>query len=199
VAIRDLFWCCPVCGEAGSLRARRDADVCESCGAHARRAVGAQISVRAADGSVRTMTAAEWLDALPELPERLEPGEVGPERVIVRLARPARPVRRNGKLLGFGERFGEKQKGTVVLDDEALRFTSAERELLEYPLAAITAVQPSSTALQINARDRPVASFRFLDRSVRMWEAILQQRMRDLWLRRGEGEIVEFQPRICTR
>jgi hypothetical protein len=174
-------------------------DVCERCGAQAKRAAGAEISVCAADGSIRTMTAAEWIDSLPELPEQVDSGPVGPERATVRLALPARPVRRNGKLLGFGERFGRKREGTVVLDDEAIRFTSADGEVLEYPLTAVTAIQPSSTALQINARERPVAAFRFLDRSVRLWEVIIQQRMRDLYLRRGEGEIVEFQPRICTR
>lgn len=199
MAIRDLFWCCPACGRTASLRSRKNGDVCGTCGAELSRAEGADIALRTPHGDVTTRTATAWMDILPPLSERVESGPVGPERAVLRLALPARPVLRNGRLLGFGERFGPRRRGTITLGEESLRFTAANGELLEYPLDAITALQPSSTALQINARDRPVASIRFLDRSVRLWEAIIQERLRELFRRRGAGEIVEFQPRICTR
>jgi hypothetical protein len=66
----------------------------------------------------------------------------------------------------------------------------------EWPLADLTAVQPSSTSLQIKAKRRPVVSFKFVYSSSRLWEERIQLALRQHYSTR---EIIEFQPRICLR
>ena len=124
---------------------------------------------------------------------------MGPERAILRIAGAARPYHARGELIGWGERFGSKLRGHVRLTPDALIFRQAEWTEREWPLARLTAVQPTSSALQVKVRDQPVAYLKFLDGSVRLWEHRIQQRLRTLYQERGWGEIVEFQPRITTR
>ena len=88
--------------------------------------------------------------------------------------------------------------GLIALDEDGLSFRGADLTL-QWPLDQITAVQPTSSALQIKARAQPVAAIRFLEGSVRLWEDRLQTAIRDLWRRAGRGEITEFQPCIRTR
>ena len=66
----------------------------------------------------------------------------------------------------------------------------------EWPLSEITAVQPSSTALQVKARRQPVVSIKFSSSSSRLWEERLQVALRQHYSTR---DIIEFQPRICLR
>lgn len=63
---------------------------------------------------------------------------------------------------------------------------------------ARTAIQASSSSIQIKARGEPVVSFRFPEDSPRFWEELLQEALRRFYRERGMGEIREFQPRIET-
>ena len=100
--------------------------------------------------------------------------------------------------MGWIETFGPFRDGLIALDEDGLSFRGADLTL-QWPLDQITAVQPTSSALQIKARAQPVAALRFLEGSVRLWEDRLQTAIRELWRRAGRGEITEFQPCIRTR
>jgi hypothetical protein len=68
-----------------------------------------------------------------------------------------------------------------------------------WPLESLTAIQPSSSALQLRARGHTVISVRFLAASVLLWEHWLQEAVRRRYHALGKGEIAEFQPRISLR
>jgi hypothetical protein len=198
VPLADLLWACPVCGLVDGLRNDGADATCVGCGAAFRRAAGAQIAVRKPGGE-EVRSAADWLDALPDLSLDDPHAAVPPQRAVVRIGRPPRPLRFRGRYIGLGERFGEKMRGRISLTGDALVFEPDGGETLRWPLDRITAVQPTSSALQIKARDMPVAAIRFLEGSVRFWEFQIQERIRVRFRTDGHGEIVEFQPRICTR
>lgn len=196
MAIRDLLWACPACGEHEGLVAARGGEACRKCGARVRRGRGATIAVEAPGRPLLVRPAWEWVDALAA------PEDAGrPEgHAILREADAALPVREGSELLGFVERFGPKIPGTVRLGDDALTFLpdsgGAERI---WRLLDVTAVQPASSTLQLKVRTQPVVTLRFTDGSVRLWEHRIQQRLRAAWRAAGRGEIVEFQPRVTTR
>jgi hypothetical protein len=76
-------------------------------------------------------------------------------------------------------------------------FTSRDREgSFEWSLGDLTAVQPSSTSLQIKARHQSVVAVKFVNSSSRLWEERLQVALRKYY--RGR-QIIDFQPRICLR
>ncbi len=141
--------------------------------------------------------AAEWLDLLGAPPA----GETQPEPVRVRqMIGRHRAVRYDDELIGWVESFGDPQEGTLQLADDELGLRLARGDTpLVVRIADLTAVQPSSTSLQVRARDGLVLSVRFLESSVLRWEALLQNAVRDVWMREGRGEVIDFQPRIVTR
>lgn len=187
-----------MCGRVDGLRNDDGDAACTGCGAIFRRDAGAAIAVRTA-GREEVRPAAAWLDALPDLTLDDPHAPIPPQRAVVRIGRPGRPLRFRGRYIGHGERFGEKRTGRISLTAEALVFEPDGGQPLRWPLECITAVQPTSSALQVKARAMPVASFRFLEGSVRYWEFQIQERIRARYRAEGRGEIVEFQPRICTR
>ena len=199
MAIRDLLWGCPLCGSEGSLRNRGHSTHCGTCGARLRRADGANILASTPDGREQRRTPAEWVDALrPPVP----PGpdeSLGPEKAVLRIAERPVAVKPGGTFVGWGERFGPKRQGTATLTPEGMLFRETDGTTHQWRLDAFTAVQPTSSALQIKTRGEPVAYFKFLESSVRRWEHWIQQRLRALYHDTGRGEIVEFQPRISTR
>jgi hypothetical protein len=197
MAIRDLLWACTVCGTFASIRdAGRRSERCERCGTSYRRGRGALIEVGERGGEVRTHTPAELVDRLPPISEMPLPnGRLGPVPAIVRVARAAVPVRDGPDFLGRVEVFGPAVSATITLDDHTLAAGIPERPLV-WPLETITAVQPSSSTLQINSRAHPLASFRFRDQSVRLWEEMLQDRLRRVHSAAGNRRIVQFHPRI---
>lgn len=196
MAIRDLLWACPACGEHEGLVAARRGEACRKCGARVRRGRGATIVVEAPGRPPVARPAWEWADALAA------PQDHGGAQAhaILREADAALPVREGTELLGFVERFGPKIPGTVGLRDDAVTFRpdggGAERT---WPLLDVTAVQPASSTLQLKVRAQPVVTLRFTNGSVRLWEHRIQQRLRAAWRAAGRGEIVEFQPRVTTR
>lgn len=199
MAIQDLFWACPLCGQVAGIRRRRRRQQCTACGAEFRRGAGAAIVARL--GSIETTrTAGEWLRLLgePPVPEAGPNGVLaGPEGVIARLAAEQRPLRFAGELLGWIEVFGPKTEGTLTLTTDRLVFTADAAAGFQWELRRLTAVQPASSALQV-AAGTTVASLRFPQSSVRLWTRALTAALR--CVHEGEGrEILEFQPRLRTR
>jgi len=116
----------------------------------------------------------------------------------MRVATGAIPLKRSGEYLGAIERMGERQSGTLTLTTRSLEF-SGDTGTITWLLDELTAVQPSSSSLQIKARGRPVVSVRFPSDSPRLWEILLTNGLRELYRSSGRGEILEFQPRIVTQ
>lgn len=206
MAIRDLLWACPLCGTEGGLRPAGKREVCRGCGATFRRGRGASIVAEGSDGTRHVRSGAEWADRLPrieEYVERLEPQ--GPDGALLRSRARARTAT-GESVIRFGsiymnriERFGPPKEGVLELHGDRVRFTPDAGEAEEWTFDEITAVQPSSSTLQIKARRRPVVSFRFPEDSARFWEEVLCTALRRHYRAAGRGEIIEFQPRIATR
>jgi len=206
MAIRDLLWACPLCGLEGGLRRTGRWEACRGCGARFRRGRGASIIAQAADGTTRIHAAAEWADRLPGIEEymsRLEPrtpdGVLRQSRVRARVAVGESVIRLGSTYLNRIERFGPPRDGVLALCADRLRFTPDAGEAEEWIFDEVTAVQPSSSTLQVKARRRPVVSFRFPEDSARFWEELLCAVIRRHYRATGRGEIIEFQPRIVTR
>lgn len=206
MAIRDLLWACPLCGAEESLRPHDGGEACRPCGATFRRGRGAEIAaVPPGGGAPIVRHAAEWVRTLPPVRLPGEGEEGGGEtlyrraRVEARFATGYTPVRRGRLFLGRVERFGPARAGTLELTSHALAFAPEGGAPCRWPLEEIRAVQPSSGVLQIRPRGEPVVTFRFVEGSVRLWQELIEAALRRFYRRTGRGEIVEFQPRICTR
>ncbi len=189
--IRDLLWGCVVCRATESLRLTDRIEQCEKCGAQYRRTNGAQIAVSVAGQGIETRNAAEWTAQLPPVaPE-------GAAECLLRAAVGDLKVGGYGEYLGRVEQFGPFRFGVLSLTGDTLRFEAREGEgSFAWSLGELTAVQPSSTALQIKARRQPVVSIKFVNSSSRLWEERLQVALRQYYKGR---DIIEFQPRICLR
>lgn len=206
MAIRDLLWACPLCGAEGGIRPVGKREACRACGARFRRGRGSNIVAEAANGTSRTLPAAEWADMLPPIEEfaaRLEPsgadGALYRTRVRARTATGESVIRLDSVYLNRIEQFGPPREGVLALLADRLRLDPDDGEAEEWAFDELTAVQPSSSTLQIKARRRPVVSFRFPEDSARFWEEILCATLRRYYREAGRGEIVEFQPRIVAR
>ena len=197
MAIRDLLWACPVCRTFSSIRdGGRSGEVCTSCGTRFRRGSGATIQVTRPGGARQIRSPAELEDALPSFSEMpLENGRLGPAPAIVRVVRSDMPIAFRGEYLGRAESFGPRISGTVTLDERTLAVGIPEAPMV-WPIESITAVQPSSAAIQINSRIHPLASIRFVEQSVRLWEAALHDRIRHVYAGTGRGRVTQFHPRI---
>ena len=201
MAIRDLLWACPECGEIRALRAAKKGDVCSACGTSYRRGAGSAIVAEPPDGDAVERPAAEWVDRLPDRTTLVEPPaeDDWDERVEARFATGEAPVRVGGEYLGRAERFGPKRPGELRLRSDHVAFRTDDGEERRWPLERVTAVQASSSTLQLKMRGEPVISFGFPSGSVRFCEERLQQLLRRFYRHRGKGEILEFQPRLVTR
>lgn len=197
--ITDLLWACPECGTQ-AVAARGRGAVCESCGARFERTGGAQIRREVEGRHPLTLSAAGWLDRLPPAESLLGTGRdpVREARVLVRLAEGQRAVHVGGRYVNHVEFFGERESGVLRLHEDRL-VLETERTRMEWPLDAITTIQPSSRALQIRAKRSPLVSLEFPDDSIRLWEDLLAAALRRHYEEGGKGEIIEFQPRIVTR
>lgn len=184
--IRDIVWACLECGTEGSLD---EAAVCRSCGARYRRGIGATIVVN--DG--KTYQPREVTALLPDA------GSSGTADCTVRESVGDHPVRANGHYLGRVEKLGPPRAGRLMLDADRLFFDAEDGADLDVDLLDITAIQPSSHALQIKTVRRPVFSIKFTDSSPKLWEERLQNAINAASIRAGRGAVVEFQPRICTQ
>ena len=96
------------------------------------------------------------------------------------------------------ELWGEEAPASLELRKDRLVLAPEEGGPVTWPLESLTAVQASSSSLQLNRRGEPLVSFRFTDDSIFLWEHLLHAALRDFYRRTGRGEILEFQPRIVT-
>lgn len=196
MAIRDLLWACPACREPESLARDGRAEKCRACGARLHRGRRATIVLEVAGRTPQVREAREWVDLLGD------PVDGQPEvsaRVILRDVARSWPLREGGELLGFVERFGPDMAGTLLMSTDAIRFQPDAGPLRVWPILDVTAVQPASSKLQLKVKGHDVVTLRFIDSSVRLWEARIQRRLREAWRAAGRGEIVEFQPRVSAR
>jgi hypothetical protein len=202
MAIKDLLWACPLCHQVESLdRAGR----CAACRARFTRGRGARIKAVTREGS-EEQHPLDWLAQLPwpdldgegrTLPAGLRPPFMQPAEVRPGVAEVA--LRRAGAFLGAVEKFGATQTGQLELGEGRLTFTpapGAEGGSWSWPLTDVTAVQPSSSSIQLKARGRQVVSLRFPSGSLRLWEQRLQYCVRLAYERAGKGNVIEFQPHI---
>ena len=195
MAIGDLLWACPFCATVAAVqREGRGAASCAACGARFRRGAGAALLGMPPHGEWERRSAADWLRALPAVPD-----PVREDRVEATIAGPDEVVRRGGEVLGFRETPDVVLEGTLRLDAGELTLLADDGSRRVWALEKVTAIQPSSRVVQVKARGRPVATFRFKTGSPRLWEELLQAALRDLWRERGRGEIREYQPRIVAR
>lgn len=200
MAIGDLLWACPYCGAVGALaKEGRGRAGCAACGARFRRGAGASLRARTPGGTWEEHAPAAWLRRLPSIDRAFGDAPGREDRVEARLAGPDEVVRRAAEVLGFRETDGERVEGVLRLEGDVLTLEEDGGARRVWPLAELTAVQSSSRVVQVKARDRPVATFRFRTGSPRLWEELLQHALRRVYRARGRGEIREFQPRIVAR
>jgi 1-acyl-sn-glycerol-3-phosphate acyltransferase len=189
--IRDVVWACIVCGLENAVT---EAGKCKACGAQYRRGRGANILVtKAGSGEVAAYSPREITQRLPA------PGSTGTAHCTIRDSAGDHSYYAHGRYLGRIEKLGPPRPGTLALNQTHLRFDAETGESLAIPLLEITALQPSSHALQIKVSGRPVFSIKFTDSSPKLWEERLQNAISEAYRRAGLGDVVEFQPRITTR
>lgn len=212
MSLSDFLYRCPSCGR-DPLEGEGDRAHCPDCD---------QRYELAEDGNgIRVGRNGEGgLLSLPELSRRLdEAGGPVPRasvdggrlryeaRALLRRATREDPVYHEGRLLGFSERLGEPVPGTLALEDHRLAFRAAANEeeaaearpepaRQEWELRTVTALQASSSSVQLSIRGEEVVVFRFSEDSARRWELLLGEALRREWARLGRGRIAEFQPRI---
>lgn len=196
MAIADVLYACIECGRQEGLRRVEAAEACERCGTRYTRVDGAQIRIEAPGRPAETRPAAFWLDILLNAaPESLE--NVPPDPVLLRIAERRRPHWAAGLYLGRIEHFGPDLSGTLTLEKDRLSFAG---DYIQYSwkLLDLTAVQPSSRALQLKLRSGPLLSIKFPQGSAILWENRIQRTIQTLYRAQGLGRILEFQPRIVT-
>jgi hypothetical protein len=199
MAIKDLLYACIECGREAGIKATEHAETCERCGTRYSRTDGADIRVERPNGSVEVRPPSEWLDLLEaKLPiEQMRTDRR--ERVVVRTATSSTPHRHRGIYLGQIESFGQPEAGWLSLSPTELRFEPDTGEDRIWPLIELTAVQPSSTSLQLKLRRGPVLSLRFPEASSLLWEEHVRHAVQTLYTTLGSGEVREFQPRIVCK
>lgn len=199
MSLTTFLYRCPECGH-DPLVERRGRARCGGCGAEIRRGRGGAILVNG-----RPRTAAELarsLDGLGgALPSATEDDDGRAVRyrthVVASRCVGMDPIRSRGELLGYAERWGREVEGTLEATEASLRFVpeSDSSEALELDPGDLKAVQTSSSALQLDGPEGLV-QFRFVDDSVRRWEALVRTLVRRVWEASGKGQVTEFQPRI---
>ena len=200
MALSDLLWACPRCGTDRGLDPE---GVCQSCGTRYSRGAGAEIVAATPDGSDVVRSAADWADRLPDPATLLVEQEDTPVRragVSIRRVQAEERVSDASGYLNRIEIFGEPRDGSLTLfRNHIVVQEEGEGEPEEWPLEELTAVQASSSTLQLKRQRTPLVSFRFHDDSVFLWESLLHAALRDFYGRTGRGKILEFQPRIACR
>ena len=203
MALPDLLWACPECGEDRGLTDDRPGYRCRACGTRYRRDRGASIRAERPDGTETVRPPAEWVDMLPT-PETIVNEQVG-DGYLIRSAK-VEVTRVTGfdtvhdadGFLNRIELWGDPSRGRLELRKDRVVLTEEGEEPEEWPLETLTAVQASSSTLQLNRRGEELVSFRFLDDSIHLWEELVHAVLRAFYRRTGRGTIVEFQPRIAT-
>lgn len=206
MSLRDLLYRCPACGhdpttgEGSQVR-------CPGCGTTFRPGSGGTRILVIASGGEAGEVPAQVLTARIEAAggaaadEALAPDGEEVRRARVRVRRSGgegRPVWRSGELLGFVERFGPWEEGTLVAAHDRIRLEAGE-DSPEWGLLELTAVQGSSSTVQLRAASGELMQVRFIEDSPRRWESLIRRLVARCWERAGLGEVTEFQPRITAR
>lgn len=194
MALSDLLWACPVCGEDRALTEK--SGVCRACRTRFERAEDALIRAVSPDGSATARSAAEWVERLPDPVTLLENDPVRTARVTMRTVTSEARVFGDTGYLNRVEVFGKEAIARLRLEPNRLIVEREGDEADVWPLESLTAVQASSNTLQLKRHARPLAAFRFHDDAIFLWENLLRAALRDFYGRTGRGEIREFQPRI---
>lgn len=203
----DFLFRCPLCHH-DPLEGKGDRAWCPSCRRIFRRGgEGGMMRIQAPSGSSVERPGQELGASLAPIDLPSSPLPQSPQdcllraRVHFRLASFETPVRFRGEVVGFREVLGPKALGFLELSPDALTLwpeTEGTTPLHEWGLLDIRAVQTSSRSLQISPPTGGVVQFRFLDDSIKRWEDLLHQCLRDRYRKEGLGEVLEFQPRIVT-
>lgn len=209
MAVADLLWACPACGTDRGISP--DDGVCRECGTRFERGRAASIRATGIDGTWEVGSAADWLRRLPDPASLLEDHPIRTAHVLIRPVTGETQVFGESGFLNRVEVFGQDVPGRLRLEADRLVVT-AERDDTAggpeehqeggeevWPLKNLTAVQGSSSSLQLKRRGHPLVAFRFLDDAVFLWEQLLRAALRDFYGRTGRGAILEFQPRIAVR
>lgn len=203
MAIPDLLWACPACGQDRGLVPEGRAYRCSRCATAFRRGRGATIRADAPDGSRTVLRPVEWLARLPDprslLRDRAGEGDViRSSRASGRRVTGFDPIYGEHGYLNRIEIWGDPVPGRLELRPDRLVWTPDTGRPEQWPLGSLTAVQTSSRAVQLNRAGGPLVELRFHDDSVFLWERLLHAALQDLYVRTNRGRIVEFQPRIVT-
>lgn len=200
MALSDLLWACPACGEDRGLAGGRDA--CSACGTRFVRGDGATIRAVYPDGTATTGSAPYWLERLPDPTSLLRDDPSRPvrtARVAIRIATGTARVHGEAGYLNRVEVFDDPVPGTLTLHGDWLGVEREGEAPGTWPLESLTAVQASSGSLQLKRAGAPLVSFRFENDAIYLWEELLRSALRDFYGRTGRGVIQEFQPRIVAR
>jgi hypothetical protein len=198
VAIHDALWACPFCRRIESIRPGRRDERCTGCGATFAAAAGARILATAPGKAPEARTLEGWERDLPPIEEAAQ-ADAGPAPAILRQAGPALPVFAGRQMLGWAERFGARIPARVSLEEGVLAIRADSLPEIRWRLEEVTAVQPSSSSVQLRRRDRQLLSLAFPEGSIRLWEVRLQDAVRKSYRDAGKGSITEFHPTIRTR
>jgi hypothetical protein len=195
MAIHYLLYACVECGREGGIKpGEKGEEVCERCHTRYARVNQADIRCEPPNQPAVVHSAAEWLDLLHEQGLHRLLGRSA--QVVVRIADKYRPYRHAGVYLGEIEQLGEPMTGTLTVDQEAVRFTAEGGASFVWPLDELTAVQPSSTSLQLKIRRGPIIALKFPGNSPLLWEERIRYAVQARYTAKGLGEIIEYQPRI---
>ena len=201
--LSDFLYRCPSCGAAPTV-AEGMAARCPRCSRSYTQGQGGGLILECSpDGSRRAVHAAALAREMIAQggPEPI-PGEGTSSRetrVRFRRVIGEDPIRHEGRLLGYAERFDASEEGVLHLDPLYLRILPADRNgdgEVTWALEDIQAIQASSSSIQVSASAGGVVLLRFLEDSPRRWDDLLRAALQARWDALGRGPIVEFQPRI---
>ena len=105
-----------------------------------------------------------------------------------------------GELAGaFSECLGETLPGSVEVSPEGVAIKHDDGGGGRWSHLELTAVQATSSSLQLSLPGDQLVQLGFPDDSPKRWEDLLRRLITEAYRRAGHGPVVEFQPRIVTR
>jgi len=204
VGLVNFLYRCPDCGH-DPLEGEGDEARCPACGVRYRR-TGSGVAVLriGEDGTKRTVPAARLTDAIaafggPLTRATTNTGSIAyAANVISRRSGAEQAVWYGSHLLGFSEERGDKRVGRLEVTGQGLTLTHDSGDVERWSFLDLTAVQTSSSSVQISDGRGRIVQFKYPEDSSRRWEELLRTLVARRWLEAGRGEVVEFQPHITV-